>query len=74
MAEWSKLKRDYVGLKVRTTKALRNGSIEIPAGTVLEIESWYRGAAIWTPPCECCGVRMYMTKVPQSALEPLEEQ
>lgn len=74
MAEWPKLKRDYAGLKVRSTRELKNGSICIPAGTVMTVDNWYRGASLWTEPCKCCGVGIYITKVPQSALEPLEEQ
>jgi hypothetical protein len=74
MAEWPKLKKDYAGLKVRLKRTLKNGIIEIPAGKVCTIESWYRGACLRTDPCECCGVRVYITKVPQSALELLEKQ
>ena len=74
MAKWPKLKRDYKGMKVRSTKLLRNGRIEVPQGTVMTILDWYRGASVKTDPCPHCGVRVYITKVAESDMEPMEEE
>jgi hypothetical protein len=69
---WPKLKRDRTGIRVRSTRTLKNGSYELPAGSIFTVEGWYRGASLWTEPCPHCGVRVYITKVPESALEPIK--
>jgi len=61
-----KLKKDWVGLKVETLKTLRNGMIEIPAGTVCEVERNYGGLALKAQKCEKCGVSVFINKVPES--------
>lgn len=69
-----KLKRDWVGRKVRTKRVLRNGHMEIPAGTVCEVIRNVAGLWLVNPPCECCGVRVFINKVPESDVELLPRE
>lgn len=63
-----KLKRDWEGLKVQTLRVFRNGNIEIPSGTTCTVERNYGGLYLITDPCEKCGVRVYITKVPEDGV------
>lgn len=59
-----KLIRDWNGLTVRTLEPLLNGNIQIPVGTVCEVEtSGGTGLRLRTKPCSCCGVAVYITRV-----------
>lgn len=72
--DWPKLKRDYKGLTVRTVTEIRNGAMIIPAGTVCEVDEWFRGLTLITSRCPHCGVRMFVTRVSQSRVELVEPQ
>lgn len=60
------------GKFVKTTRMLRNGVIEIPEGTICEIRDKREGFALRTEPCKCCGVSVFIRKVPYDAVD-LEE-
>lgn len=59
----------WVGKKVRTRGVLRNGVIEIPTGTICEIRRKFKGFTLKTDPCKCCGVSVFISKVPALAVE-----
>jgi hypothetical protein len=73
---WPKLLRDVKGLKVRTKYPLSNGHMIIPAGTLGKIT----GGANWSRlafegfACECCGVKVIITKVERYCFEPLSAE
>ena len=70
-----KLKRDWVGLRVRSLVPLANGYVRVPAGTLFEVRRNYSGLALLSLPCGACGVQAYMSHVPETAVEivPKEE-
>ena len=71
---WPKLKRDAVGLRVRTTTELRNYHVIIPAGSVLTVAGWRTDELeLHSDPCEHCGVRVIIRKVSISWVELIEE-
>lgn len=74
MGDLPKLKRDWIGRKVRTKNVLRNGNSIIPAGTELIVADNHSGLRLRSEPCEHCGVSIYITRVPESSvtLLPLE--
>lgn len=63
-----RLKRDWAGRHVRTRHALRNRLAQIPAGTVCEVERNHAGLHLVTTPCPCCGVQVYINRVPESSV------
>ena len=69
-----KLKRDWVGLKVRTLRELRNGQHWIPTGTIFTVESGHRKAFLVSEPCPACGVRVYITQVGWDAIEVVDQE
>lgn len=69
MSEIPKLKRDWVGRRVRTRRELRSGMMQIPADTILTVESNRSGLTLSTQPCEHCGVRIFVRRVPESDVE-----
>lgn len=68
-----RLKRDWVGRKVRTVVMMRNGNMEIPIGTVCEVTYNRGGLTLKTEPCDCCGVAIYITRVPERDVRLLME-
>lgn len=76
-----KLKRDWVGRKVRTRYELANGDVIIPAGAVLTVRhnggarQQGGGLTLVAPPCECCHVRVFITHVRERDVDllPVEE-
>lgn len=56
-AEWQKF-------KVRTLCVLRSGMMEIPVGTVCQVHGKGGGFTLKTEPCKCCGVSIFIRKVP----------
>jgi len=64
-----RLKRDWVGRKVKTLRELRNGNTLVPAGTVMEVSRNHSGLWLMTDGCSHCGVRVFITKVPMSDVE-----
>ena len=69
-----RLKRDWIGRKVRTLRELRNYWGMIPAGTVCAVDDNHSGLRLATEPCDHCGVKIYISRVPESDVEllPLE--
>ena len=62
------LKRDWVGLKVKSLVPLANGYVVMPAGTVFEVRRNYAGLSLLSLPCGACGVQAYMSRVPETAI------
>jgi len=61
---------DWTGMAVRTRRAMRNGLVEIPAGTLATVEHAGRtGIHLTSAPCKCCGVRIRMTRVSHEDVE-----
>lgn len=63
--DWPKLKRDHIGLIVKTRTILENGWCKIPTGTICEV-TYSRGGTISlkSDPCKCCGISISISKVP----------
>jgi hypothetical protein len=52
------------GLKVRTRRAMSNGWMEIPGGTVCNVTGWWRsGVSLKSPPCPHCGIKASISHV-----------
>ena len=65
-----KLKRDWVGKRVRATREIRTGQYTVPAGRMGTVEGTYRGTFhVWFDGCKCCGVRVYVRLSSASSLE-----
>ncbi len=64
-----KLKRDWVGRKVRTRRELRNGYVTIPVGTVCTVTYNHSGLSLSTDACGACGVQCHIAKVPEHGVE-----
>lgn len=59
------LVRDLGGLKIKTAKELSNGLAIFPVGKLAVIDratSW-NNIYLTSLPCECCGVRLRMSRV-----------
>lgn len=67
-----RLKRDWVGLTVKTVATLRNRNIEIPAGTTCTVTYNRAGLTLKTEPCAHCGVSVYIKKVPERDVDIVE--
>lgn len=68
-----KLKRDYVGWFVRTTREMSNGYVTIPAGKIAKVEGQNRlGSTLKFQACECCGMQAILSRVQPSDMEFIE--
>lgn len=67
--KWPKLKRDHIGLTVKTLTILRNGFCEIPAGTICTVTYSRGGLHLLSDPCKLCGIRISITKVSYKNVE-----
>jgi hypothetical protein len=67
--KWPKLKRDYDGLLVKVIKTLKNGYVEVPAGTICKITNAHGGLDLISMPCPSCGIKVIIRKVHQSYVE-----
>ncbi len=59
-----KLKRDYVGKRVRLLRDVETGAVGIPAGSLGEVTGYTTGrraCRIRIDKCECCGVAPFVT-------------
>jgi len=72
--EWPKLKRDRVGMTCRTLVELKNGSMVIPAGTICTVDGWSRGFRLLGEKCSHCGIRVYISRVPENDVEPIDSK
>jgi len=64
-----RLKRDWIGRKVRTLVELKNGYVRIPAGTVMTVTYSRAGLSLESDPCEHCGVRASVNRVSERGVE-----
>ena len=62
------------GAKVRTKVVLTSRSIEIPAGTVMEVRYKRSGFDLAGPTCPYCGVRPFIAKVPAYEVDLVEQE
>jgi hypothetical protein len=62
--KWPKLKRDHKGLSVVTLVPLQSGMLKFPAGTRCKVTEAYGGLSLETEKCACCGVSIFIRKVP----------
>ncbi|VWC79493.1 hypothetical protein BLA39750_01089 [Burkholderia lata] len=65
-----KLIRDWIDMRVRTKEVMRNGYVEIPAGSTATVAGIGVGLELKFDPCTCCGMRAFITRVHGSAVEP----
>ncbi len=56
-------------LRLRLKIKIRNGNMEVPAGTVVTVTNKLKGWTIKTDPCKCCGVSVYVSRVSHFDLE-----
>lgn len=54
----------FVGQKVRLKREMKNGRMVIPAGSICTITRKFGGFNLNNSPCEHCGVRIRITRVP----------
>lgn len=69
---WPKLVRDVEGMHARTNREITNGMMVVPAGTRVRISrsfAWHR-LEITADPCECCGVKVRVSRVSWRAMDP----
>lgn len=64
-----KLKRDWVGLTVKSLTPLRNGRYSLPAGTLFKVERNWKGLHLWSLGCDSCGVKVFISHVNEDAVE-----
>jgi len=62
-----------VGERVITTRILANGNGIIPAGARATVVQRFSGYAIVTDDCPHCGIKLSMTRVPESSLTGIVE-
>lgn len=78
-AEWivvphPKLKRDYPGRDVRTTRQLDTSIASVPAGTVAKVEARPNiGTVIKTLACDSCGVSVRVARLQDKDLQFVEK-
>ena len=58
-----RLKRDWIGGKVRLRYKTFNGFMELPAGLVMTVKGRTTRIQLTGEPCDCCGVRALLTMV-----------
>lgn len=68
-----KLKRDWIGRKVRTLVELRSGIATIPLGAILEVYGNRGGLFLRSDACPHCGVMVHVRGVPEWDVEVLTE-
>ncbi len=59
----------FIGKKVRTTIKLQNGLLVIPPGSICTITRKFGGFNLVSEPCEHCGVRIRISRVPHIDVE-----
>lgn len=69
-----KRKMDWVGRKISTRGVLRNGNMEIPAGTVLKVIRNRSGLHLVGEACPSCKVRIFIRGVSEHEVELLPEE
>lgn len=69
-----RLKRDWVGRRVRVKRELRNGNMVVSPGAIATVTQFYRGLRLESEPCEHCGVGVSITQVPEHAVDLLVDK
>ena len=64
-----RLKRDWVGLHVRSLCDLRNGYLRMPAGCICKVTRYSRGLHLESEPCPTCGAQLRMSRVQERDVE-----
>lgn len=65
-----KLKRDYRGRTVRTTRELTNGYVSIPKGAVATVTGQSpRGSTLTFNACSCCTMRPIISRIAAGDIE-----
>lgn len=64
--------RMFRGRKVKLLRDVTSVHFVIRKGTVMTIQRKYRGFMLEAPPCEHCGIRARITKVPREVVELIE--
>lgn len=59
----------FIGKKVKTLVALCNGYYKVPKGAIFEITDKQGGFRLVREPCDCCGVRLFFSRVSPSKVE-----
>ncbi|SQC37005.1 Uncharacterised protein [Klebsiella pneumoniae] len=68
-----KLKREYKGRLVRTTRVLKNGWGVIPLGAVATVTHQSpKGSELTFEPCDCCGLKAIISHVSMDSIEFIE--
>jgi hypothetical protein len=68
-----KLKREYKGRLVRTTRELKNGWGMIPLGAVATVSHQSpKGSELVFEPCDCCGLKAVISHVGMDSIEFIE--
>lgn len=57
------LKRDWIGLRVRTLCPLSNRMCQVPAGSQGKVTSYHRGFAVEFNGCSACGCKARFTQI-----------
>jgi len=67
-----KLNRDWIGLRVIFLKDQGNGYGKLPAGTEGTVRTYNnKGIEFESDKCECCGVKIFMTRLQRCDVEVL---
>ena len=69
-----RLKRDWVGRRVITQAVLKNGLMEFPIGTVMEVTYSHGGLNLKSLPCPHCGVSIFIRKVSELQVRLLADE
>ena len=67
-----KTKKFWNGKKVRLLSDITTGVMLIPKGKICTINDKLSGFGLISDPCDCCGVRVFVHKVPPSWVELVE--
>ena len=69
----SKLVGDWKGMRVRSTRELRNGWGSMPAGSFFRVTHATAGIHMKSEPCACCGFQWSVSKVSSDDIEPVPD-
>lgn len=72
MSEQPRLKRDWIGRKIRTIRPLSNASGTIAVGTTLTVDGYYRG--LICRGTSSSGEPIHITRVPEWFVELLTQE
>lgn len=68
-----KLKRDYRGRTVRTTRELTNGYVSIPKGAIATVTGQSpRGSTLVFEACSCCTMKPIISRIAAADIEFVE--